>query len=115
MSIPKTGARAIVVDGVAYRWLIRRKATHSQTDYGTGCLHVAIELVATELGTTAVLWTDRQHPKDWATNQAHPVTPWDVSHWIGKALALGWVPAAKGSPVFFKAEGEQLERVAAVK
>jgi hypothetical protein len=35
MSIPKTGSRIISVEGVKYRWRIRRKATYLQSDYGT--------------------------------------------------------------------------------
>jgi hypothetical protein len=40
----KTGSRRLVVDGVAYRWRIRRRATYSQADYGSGTLHVVVEL-----------------------------------------------------------------------
>lgn len=44
MAIPKKGSRKITVNNLVFRWLIRRKATYSQVDYGFGKLHVAIEL-----------------------------------------------------------------------
>ena len=108
MAIPKTGSRTIVVAGVQYRWLIRNKATRGQSDYGVGFLHVAVELFDA-LGTTAVFWTDRPHPKDWATAKVLAVTPQDVSNWIVKALALNWQPGVKGSQLFFKIIGEHME------
>ena len=44
MATRKIGSRRIVVDGIAYRWRIRKRATYSQADYGHGKLHVAVEL-----------------------------------------------------------------------
>jgi len=111
MAIPKTGSRPISVDGVEYRWLIRRKATYGQSDYGVGRIHVAVEH-AKAPGTTLVLFTDRPHPKDWATREVHPVTPSDVANWIRKAIELGWVPTAKGAQLRFRARGDQLEAAA---
>ncbi|WP_262509589.1 hypothetical protein [Tenacibaculum jejuense] len=43
MAIPKKGTRKIDVDGLKFRWLIRKKATYTQSVYGIGKLHVAIE------------------------------------------------------------------------
>ncbi|MDR1888354.1 MAG: hypothetical protein LBQ81_03085 [Zoogloeaceae bacterium] len=108
MAIPKTGSRKISVEGYEYRWLIRKKATYSQADYGIGCLHVAIDLLH-EPGTTAVIVTDYPHPQDWATVEVRPVIPFDVSNWILRAIELGWAPSAKGSPMMFKLEGGRLE------
>lgn len=51
MAIPKKGARNIKVNGESYRWLIRRKATYCQTDYGDGVLHVAVEHINKESST----------------------------------------------------------------
>jgi hypothetical protein len=107
MAIPKTGSRVIFVDGVKYHWLIRRKATYTQSVYGSGHLHIAVEH-ADMPGTTLVLFTDRQHPKDWATRQVQPVLPSDVTRWIRKAIELGWVPTAKGSQLRFWASDDQL-------
>ncbi len=108
MAIPKTGSHTIMVAGVKYRWLIRHKATPGQSDYGVGFLHVAVELFDAP-GTTAVFWTDRPHPQDWATVEVRSVTPHDTSNWIVRALALNWQPGVKGSLMFFKINGEHVE------
>jgi len=95
MAIPKKGSRTIIVEGVKYRWLIRRKATYSQTDYGKGKIHVAVEHAANP-GTTLIIHTDRAHPKDWNTQNIIPVTPSDISNWIKQALALKWEAEERG-------------------
>lgn len=65
MAIPIKGSRKITVDGDDYRWLIRRKATDCQADYGVGELHVAVEHVAGR-GSTLLVRTGHPHPKDWS-------------------------------------------------
>jgi hypothetical protein len=85
MAIRKTGSRRIVVDGKAYRWRIRHRATYSQTDYGSGTLHVVIES-AEHAGAVLVLLTDRPHPKDCVPRTLNPVTPSDVAGWIRQAI-----------------------------
>lgn len=91
MSIPQKGTRKITVGNENYLWLIRRKASYSQTDYGIGCIHVAIER-AEEPGTTLLIYTDIKHPKDSGIDKVVPVTPSDVSRWIVQALELDWKP-----------------------
>jgi hypothetical protein len=91
----KTGSRRLTVDGVTYRWRIRKRETYSQADYGSGKLHVAVEL-AEDPGTVLVLYTDRPHPADWGTEQVVPVRPSDVAGWVREALAAGWLPSVSG-------------------
>ena len=107
MSIPKKGARKITFGNETYLWLIRRKATHGQTDYGYGLVNVAIEH-AKELGTVLVIYTDKKHPKDWGTDEVVSVTPSDVSKWIGQALALNWKPEKKGPQLTVKIEENEM-------
>ena len=95
MATRKTGSRLLVVDHVMYRWRIRKRATYSQSDYGHGMLHVAVEL-AEQPGAVLVLYTDRPHPVDWGTNQVGPVCPSDVAGWVREALVAGWVPSRPG-------------------
>ena len=95
MAIPKKGARTINVDNEIYKWLIRKKATYTQSDYGIGRIHVAIEH-AENPGTTLFIYTDREHPKDWSTKNVIPVIPSDISYWIDQALELNWEPEKKG-------------------
>ena len=91
MAIPAKGSRKIIVDDEAYKWLIRRKATHLQTDYGIGKISVAIQH-ATRTGSTLIVLTDCPHPKDWATEAVDPITPKDVAEWIQAAKRKGWAP-----------------------
>ena len=83
MSIPKKGARKIIVDGEPFIWLIRRQATYTQ-EY-SGNLHVAIEH-AQKRGSVLVIITDRPHPQCWGTNEVKPVTPCDATQWIRQAV-----------------------------
>jgi hypothetical protein len=91
----KTGSRRLVVDGVAFRWRIRHRATYSQADYGSGTLHIAVEL-AEEPGAVLVLYTDRPHPADCGTKRVVPVRPSEVAGWVRTALGAGWVPSQPG-------------------
>lgn len=99
MAIPKKGSWHIVVDDENYRWLIRRKATYSQTDYGGGKLHVAVEKVLLDnpKGSTLLIISDRPHPKDWGAEDVRPITPYDVATWIREAIASGWQPDQSGA------------------
>ena len=95
MATRNSGSRQLVVDGVAYRWRIRKRATYGQSDYGCGKLHVAVEL-AEKTGSVLVLFTDRPHPADWGAKEVVPVRPSDVAMWVREALAAGWVPSRSG-------------------
>ena len=108
MAIPKKGTRKIVVNELNFRWLIRRKATYTQSDYGTGKLHVAIELEENP-GTSLFICTDRKHPKDIGTEVLNPVKPSDISNWIKQALDLGWNPSKNGNPFRTKIVYEKME------
>jgi len=95
MATRKTGSRQLVVDGITYRWRIRRRATSLQSDYGHGTLHVAVEL-AEQPGAVLILFTNRPHPADCGTDRVAPVRPSDVAVWVREALAAGWAPSTPG-------------------
>ena len=96
MATRRTGSRRLVVDGVAYRWRIRKRATYSQTDYGSSTLHIAVEL-AEQSGTVLVLYTDLLHPAGWGgTRQVVQIRPSDVTDWVRQALIAGWIPSLPG-------------------
>lgn len=95
MAISKKGSRNIIVNELVFRWLIRRKATYSQMDYGIGYLNVAIELFS-DPKNTLVIFTDRRHPKDIGNPKIKPITPSDIRIWIEEALNLGWKPFENG-------------------
>jgi hypothetical protein len=102
MATRKTGSRRIVVDGVAYRWRIRKRGTYSQTGYGCGKVHLTVEL-AEQPGAILMLYTDRPHPADWGTKVVVPVRPSDVAGWVREALAAGWMPSQPGSQFAYSA------------
>ena len=106
MTIPKKGTRTITIDKDAYKWLIRRKATYGQSDYGNGKINVAIE----NPGTSLFICTDIEHPKDWNTKIVTPVTPSDISNWIKQALELNWEPEKKGLPLSTSIEDGQMKK-----
>jgi hypothetical protein len=112
MAFPKAGSRRISVDGVAYCWRIRRKPTRLQADYGSGRLHVAVQL-ASAPGTILVLFTDRPHPGDWATSKVTPVLPSDIAMWVRQAIALGWQPRRRGAQAYFRVKDNAIEKVIA--
>jgi hypothetical protein len=110
MAVRKTGSRRIVVDGVAYRWRIRHRATYCQADYGRGVLHVAIES-AEQPGTVLVLITDRPHPKDCIPRPLTPATPSDIAGWIRQAIGAGWTPSEPGPQFKLHLSGSSAERI----
>ena len=95
MSIPTKGSRKITVDESNYKWLIRRKETYNQVDYGYEKIHVAIESEE-KPNNTLIIYTDRPHPHDIATNEIIPVTPIDIKNWIHEAITIGWQPNKSG-------------------
>ncbi|SNR14735.1 hypothetical protein [Tenacibaculum jejuense] len=108
MAIPKKGTRKIDVDGLKFRWLIRKKATYTQSVYGIGKLHVAIELEENP-GTNLFIRTDRKHPNDIETEMVNPITPYDISNWIKQAFELGWNPSKNGNTFRTKIMNNKIE------
>jgi hypothetical protein len=96
VALVRKGSRQIVVDGVTYRWRIRRKPSYSQGN-GWTPLTFAVE-DATAPGTTLVVRTGNVHPQNWLCLPTKPVRPADVMHAIRTARSQGWTPAASGSP-----------------
>jgi hypothetical protein len=95
MARRQIGSRQLVVDGLAYRWRIRHRATYGQTDYGCGTLHVAVQREE-DPGAVLVLYTNRPHLKDCIPRPAAPVLPSDVAGWIRQAIRAGWEPSRRG-------------------
>lgn len=108
MAIPKKGARKIIVNNHNFKWLIRKKVSYTQSCYGDGKLHVAIELEENP-GTSLFVVTDRKHPEDICTEIIKSVIPSDVANWIQQAIALGWNPSEKGKPLQVVIVNEKME------
>jgi hypothetical protein len=106
MAIPKSGSRKIVVDGVAYRWRVRPRATINITDYG-GPLTFAAErdgvnggILVAALPQNRVYWEDESGEV--------PATPRQVADVIRRAIRAGWKAELPGSPFQFDAADPSL-------
>ncbi|GGZ98068.1 hypothetical protein GCM10010371_67220 [Streptomyces subrutilus] len=96
MTLPKKGSRRIVVNGVAYRWRVRRRPTYDQ-GMSWSPLTYAVEQ-ADAPGTTLMVRTDRPHPGNWMSELTFPVLPSSVAAAVQAAREKGWTPEAPGSP-----------------
>ncbi|WAZ19026.1 hypothetical protein STRCI_000045 [Streptomyces cinnabarinus] len=96
MALVKKGSRRITVDGVSYRWRIRRKPTYSQA-LAWSPLTYAVEL-ADSPGSTLVVTTNQAHPDNWMLVPPSAVVPSAVAEGIRCARSLGWAPKSTGSP-----------------
>ena len=112
MAMPKTGARRITVDGVAYRWRVRHRAHPFTARNWDGRVHVSVEL-ADEPGAVLVVFTGHQHPRDIDTYPpgVDPVHPGHVAEWIRQALAAGWRPGEPGPQFHVHQRGGRVERI----
>jgi hypothetical protein len=97
MALNRKGSRLIIVDGVTYRWRIRRKPSYMQGLCWTP-LAYAVELADDRPGRTLVVTTGQPHPGNWLDVAAEPVRPAHVAASIREAQAQGWEPAESGSP-----------------
>ncbi|MFD9637304.1 hypothetical protein ACFWW0_29825 [Streptomyces violascens] len=96
MALGRKGSRRIVVDGVAYRWRLRRRPTYNQALCWTPCTY-AVEHADCS-GTTLVVTTGQPHSGNWIGRKGAPVLPSDVAEHIRAALTRGWTPDRPGSP-----------------
>lgn len=112
MAIPKKGSRKIYVDGENYRWLVRRKTTYTQSDYGVGTINVGIEHYD-HPGTSMVVFTDIPHPQDCMNREKTKVVPSDLARWIREGLELGWRPKEKGPQLLVSVDVGILEKYTA--
>lgn len=94
MAIPKKGSRTITVDGVAYRWRIRRKPTYDQ-GLAHSALTFAVEL-AQDPGSVLVVTTDSVRPDNWVVVPGKTIRPVEVTDTIRTALRQGWRPHLPG-------------------
>ena len=96
MALVRKGSRHITVDGVRYRWQVRRKPTYSRANCWSP-IACAVER-AESGGSVLVVETNRPHPGNWFTHPSTPVRPAEVAAAIRLALARGWAPATAGRP-----------------
>ncbi|WP_328726084.1 hypothetical protein [Streptomyces sp. NBC_00259] len=98
MTLNKKGSRRIVVDGIAYRWRIRRKPSCTQGLCWTPLVYAVGITDSDRPGRALVVTTGLPHPGNWVGVEAEPVPPAHVAAAIKEARAQGWDPSAPGSP-----------------
>jgi hypothetical protein len=109
MAIRKTGSRRIVVNGVAFRWRIRKRATYNQECFSGG-LQVAVES-ADDSGAVLLILTGLSHPRSYIANKKAPVTPLDVATWIRQAMQTGWKPDKAGPQFQIRVESSTARKI----
>lgn len=97
MALRKRGTRPIVVDGIRYRWLVRRKPTYSQ-GLTWSPLTFAVERTEPPSCATLIVRLASPHPGNWINAPAAPVLPSAVARAIRQAHDRGWQPDHPKSP-----------------
>ena len=102
MALTSKGSRSLIVDGIAYRWSVRRKPTYCQ-EMGWSNLSFAVEAASGGLCTLHVI-TEAPRADSVATSAnelpispSMAVTPVLMAHSIRLALQQGWQPQQRGS------------------
>ena len=95
MTLASKGSRRIVVDGLEFRWLVRRRPTYCQA-LGWSPLTFVSELLDGS-GALLVVALPYAHPGNWLSLTSAPVRPATVAAGIRQALAAGWQPSRPGS------------------
>lgn len=94
VAIVRKGSRLITVDGVAYRWRIRRRPTYGQA-IGEGPLTIPIE-PAEGPGPVLLVSLPFSRPDAWVGERTMAVRPALVAEVIRTALRRGWDPSRPG-------------------
>jgi hypothetical protein len=97
MTLAIKGSRRIIVDGVTFRWSVRRRPTYCQAN-GWSLLTFVVEQ-AEQPGALLVASLPCAHPGNWIGLPSQPVLPGTVAVGVRQALAAGWRPSRPG-PAF---------------
>lgn len=97
MTLAVKGSRKITVDGVVYRWSVRRRPTYCQA-LGWSPLSFVVEREE-QPGALMVASLPCAHPGNWLGLPSQPVLPGTVALGVRQALAAGWLPSRRG-PAF---------------
>ena len=97
MALAVKGSRLITINGILYRWRLRRKPSYNQECFNAP-LTFAVELVGSSGSILAVAIPDVSHPGSLIARSSLIVRPALVAAVIQAALSRGWQPAAPGAP-----------------
>ena len=95
MALVRKGSRLITVDGVVYRWRVRKRPTYAR-GIADSPLSFAVEQ-ADQRGAVLIASMPAAHPANWVGAPALPVVPSLVAAMIRRAREQGWQPDQPGS------------------
>ncbi|MFD8922634.1 hypothetical protein ACFV0Y_33165 [Streptomyces sp. NPDC059569] len=98
MALNKKGSRRITVDGIEYRWRIRRKPSYMQGLCWTPMTYAVEAINADQPGTFLNVTNGQAHSSNWLGLEAEPIRPAHVAASIREARSQGWDPILAGSP-----------------
>ncbi len=95
MTLPKKGSRRITVDGVTYRWAIRKKPTYGEY-LKWGGIRAVVELFDSPESILAIDFPFAR-PDAHGFQNGHSVTPAMIAESIRQSVSDGWDPSVKGT------------------
>ena len=100
MALVKKGSRLLTLDGVAFRWTVRRKPSYCQPNAWTP-LTFAVEQADVH-GAILMVSLPAAHPRNWTGARTIAVRPRTIAKAIRQGLSSGWRPAQAGSALRLK-------------
>ncbi|SHI49040.1 hypothetical protein SAMN02745181_0242 [Rubritalea squalenifaciens DSM 18772] len=97
MALPQKGSRKIVVDGIAYRWTIRKKPSYDQALCASS-LTAAAELYVDPASTLSIEFKGFR-ADNWMQEEGLAIGPKEIAQAIRQALQAGW-QAEEHGPTF---------------
>lgn len=98
MALNKKGSRRIIVDGIEYRWRIRRKPSYMQGLCWTPMTYAVEAANVDQPGTTLIVTSGQAHPSNWLGVETEAIRPVHVAASIREARSQGWDPMLAGAP-----------------
>ncbi|MFJ5136988.1 hypothetical protein [Streptomyces sp. NPDC088707] len=98
MALNKKGSRRVAIDGIEYRWRIRRKPSCMQGLCWTPLTYAVEAATGSQPGTNLTFTSGQAHPSNWVGVETGPIRPAHVVASIREARDHGWDPTRVGSP-----------------
>ncbi|MEU6002858.1 hypothetical protein [Streptomyces sp. NPDC047197] len=98
MALNKKGSRRITVDGIEYRWRIRRKLSYMQGLCWTPLTYAVEAASSSQPGMTLIVTSGQAHPSNWAGVEAEPIRPAHVVASIRDGIKAGIQPGSVPFP-----------------
>ncbi|MFD8606316.1 hypothetical protein ACFV1S_30195 [Streptomyces globisporus] len=85
MALNRKGSRRVTVDGIEYRWRIRRKPSYMQGLCWTPLTYAVEAASGNQPGTTLIVNSGQAHPSNWVGVETEPIRPAHVAASIREA------------------------------